>query len=204
MAERNICESGVVECPEKWKDWFRVSTYENSAYYLRVIYSGEKVVFYSVTSRKEDFRPEIVIIFSDDHKRLGDATFAGIVPAAYGPDRVDMFLGTSRVAYWEITETGRPGNYQAYYLGHSSAGYSYEFAVDPAAELAGAIDGHTVDDSRRSILQAFREHSQPNTYGYFDDSSKTVISRDFSELMNSDDMFLWRALPLYEGADPLF
>lgn len=201
---RKLCTSEIVSCPERLKGKFRIDFYKHKAYYLRVISNDEQVVFYSITSRNADFKPEITTIFSDKVKRLSEATFADLLPPSDGPDQFDMFIGMSGVvAYWEVTELGRPGDYQAYYFGYSSAGYSgYEFSFDNASELQSIMYNDTIDTSSKGqILDKFRSNSKPNTYGFFEDSSKNNSSGDFGDLMKSEDLFLWRDLPLYEGVD---
>jgi hypothetical protein len=195
-SSREICSAPPISmnCPRNLQDRFIVGVYSQSAYDLRVIYDDDRAVFFSVTSTKEDFKPEILSVFDVEEHRLGEATFADVFPPS--PNRYQVFSYAQGIDYWELSFLGGAGDYRTYYLGYSDVGVPTEgFSPELASDLQNASN----EGQKLQILEDFRRQARPNTYGFADSDN-----RDFEELMSVSNSFLWRALPLYEGVRNLY
>ena len=133
------------------------ATFVTPDYFLKVIFSkDEDVVFYSVTTRSEYFKPKIPY----SEMRLLQSKFSEIGEA----EHLYSYLSSKHYEYAEKIYLGNPGNYRTLYLGYCSSG------VYP--DVDGLFSPVVVDDYVADAWQHFRQSVGPNCYGVGDSSEE--------------------------------
>ncbi|CAM3258305.1 TPA: hypothetical protein IBW27_004641 [Escherichia coli] len=130
--------------------------YSFKKFYLQVVYDNNNtVILYSVTSKDENFHPEVPYL----RKTLGHKF------KDFGSD-IDYLQSSYSSKFYQYEEghyLGNPGNYRNFYLAYNPAGVDY-FELDPLPDLSN-------DDKsppNKNDLEKFRNNNAPNTFGVGD------------------------------------
>lgn len=158
-------------------DGFIERIFVDPRYYVQTISTkDEVVVFYSVTSRTEDFNPKVPIeIYSLNESgqpydtisnlRIGKMSFGDI--EGYKPERCDVAVWISQPSYYvESNYFGNPGGYDHYLFSIATAG----FGSEEQQSMIISFDRFLIDNKTNNMLlnQSFiswREAAKPNAYG---------------------------------------
>ena len=139
----------------------REHTFVNKYCYVQAITDPEgTVLLYSVTTRRSDFRPTLVLgPYSLDNRslkiRLGRTRFAEIEPFAK-PQKVRSTVGARRFYYYEEYYFGNPAKYQTFLFGIGDAGYSHRDHPGIPVVCSKAIG--------EPAIREFRQNAVINTY----------------------------------------
>lgn len=130
------------------------------AYITAITDSHDQVLMYSITTRRSDFNPRLVLGPYTTEKiaadlRLGKSVFADLDKLG-SSGQVSSGLGNRRMHYVEEYYFGNPGLYQSYAFSLNDAGYVK--SSDAHVINSGA---DSTDDER---LKDFRGNSVINTY----------------------------------------
>lgn len=107
---------------------FTENIYVKPSYFLQIITNKERrVVFYSVTARDENFKPNLPYGFqafgeSNSVKRLNESFFSDFP----NPESFYANFSVKFIFYEDEYYFGNPGHYKTYYLANSPAGYQGE------------------------------------------------------------------------------
>jgi hypothetical protein len=140
---------------------YREYTFVNKYCYVQAVTDPEgPVVLYSVTTRRSDFSPTLVLgPYTLDNRsltiRLGRTRFAEVESFAK-PRSITSTVGARRFYYYEEYYFGNPAKYQTFLLGISDAGYCHR--DHPGIPVVGS----KVIDS--TAIREFRQNAVINTY----------------------------------------
>lgn len=156
--------------------------YVHKYFYIQAVTDANGgVLFFSVTRRRKEFRPQVwgqEVGWSPDRStgvlQLGKFAFARLKDVGT-PDGARSWLGANRFHFSESYYFGNPGSYQTYILGLNQAGFmddSTKSAISllGAEERLGALGDAQDDDEVKAFLnreeiREFRSKARPNLYG---------------------------------------
>jgi len=157
--------------------------YVDRYFYLQAwVDTRERVIFYTVTSRRKRFRPPIWndaaswVLFQNPSKKLRLGRFSFSQVPEWDPDGIIGWLGARRFGYTESFYFGNPGHYQRYVIGFTDAGTVYgpmpriaETLPDYSVQV-GIFSGQSDEDAVREYIAQepvvrFRREARPNLYG---------------------------------------
>lgn len=131
--------------------------YSFKNFYLQVVYNNNNtVVFFSVTSKSEDFKPKIPYLtrFVDDDFIV--TTLGGkFEEYSESSNFISSSLTSKFFDYYEHIYLGNPGNYRNLYLGFNPAGIDYSETI--------ILSGQ--ENPSKDALDKFRRNASPNTFG---------------------------------------
>ena len=143
---------------------FKEFIFVNEFFYTQAITNDSgRVLAYSITTRKEDFNPEIELgPYTTENKiikvKLGKTKFYEIDGVSFGdPESIDSRLGVHDWFYSEEHYFGNPGNYQSYFFSVNQAGYGNEF-------YPPAIKDQRDNTVKNPEIIDFRKNAIINTY----------------------------------------
>ena len=150
----------------------REDTFVNKYCYVQAITDPVgTVVLYSVTTRRKDFSPTLVLgpYALDNHSskiRLGRTRFAELESFAK-PQSITSNIAARRFYYYEEYYFGNPGKYQTFLLGIGDAGYCHRDHPGIPVVCGEAIGN--------SAVREFRQNAVINTYAV---SAPLLIAKD--------------------------
>lgn len=136
----------------------------NKDYYCQVVATNkEKVLFYSVTSRAQDFNPT--------YKAQGGITVAlnktRFSEIQEKPWDIYVFAGARRYFYNELYYMGNPGLYQTYLFSDNDASENLQFTYSLISYGFDKIPVTEHFDQNNNKIIGFRNDNIINTYGVF-------------------------------------
>ncbi|EKF9803490.1 hypothetical protein O1C99_003613 [Vibrio cholerae] len=131
--------------------------YSFKNFYLQVVYDNNNtVVFFSVTSKNEEFKPKIPYLtrFVDD-KFVSSTLGHTFEEYSDSSNFIWSSLTSKFFDYYEYIYLGNPGNYRNLYFGFNPAGIEYSETVILSER----------ENPSQVALDKFRKSASPNTYG---------------------------------------
>lgn len=170
--------------------------YVSDLYFLYTISekSTNKIFFYSVTTRDENFNPLLPMPSSNKNAklRLGKATLTEIEPNQ--PQNVSADASSKFISYTELDNFGNRGYYKDYVLGYAPAGYT-KLTDEQSSIIFSFTELSRSKNREKNKLQDFRKTYSPNSFGVIGEINDNSLYEILSIGMIGIDYFDAREFP---------
>ena len=167
----------IVEDYNKYK--IKGLYYNFKKFYLSVLVDkNSKVIYYSITSKDRNFRPEIPYLQS----KLGEKSFSELSNGTH----LYSYKSSKYYEYAELINLGNPSSYRNIYLAFHSSGIDMSEKEHSYAVL-------DMDGSNKVAI--FRQQAHPNTFGLGDIHSFENEEEVLKEIGVGIEYFAARDLP---------
>lgn len=157
---------------------YKEYVYVNDDFFVNSIADDSNaVLYYAVTTRKQNFNPELPFVFGENLK-LGEAKISEFNPALAN---VFLDFDSRHLYYHEFYYYGGVGNYKYYLIGYSPSGSNVKLSESKYSipEIAMEED----EDVKHRKVGIFRKSLVPNIYGVISEKAdfkfREIISEEY-------------------------